>query len=56
MEVGNSEKRCREVDEEGRLTLVKVVCGERWIPGNSSVSTQPRSQWQTLDRRRLRSE
>lgn len=35
MEVGNSGKCYREVDEEGRLPLSMVVLGERWTPGNS---------------------
>lgn len=56
MEVGNSDERCREVDEEGRLTLAVVVWGKLWTLGNSSVSVKPKSQWQTLVSRGLRSE
>lgn len=55
MEVGNSDKRCREVDEEGRMTGSGGL-GKLWILGNSSVSANPGSQGQTLVSRGLRSE
>lgn len=53
--MGNSDKRCREVDEEGRLTGSGGL-GKLWILGNSSVSANPGSQGQTLVSRGLRSE
>lgn len=42
MELGNSDKYCREVDEEGRLTLAMVVLREWWALGDSPKKCQAR--------------